>query len=365
MASLAARCRALALAALLMAPTETVQARRSEPPRQPTLIEQLFPSSVAKPAGRRWRHYRAARYWRSHRKAHRRPAVAAHGANKPRPRKHQASAAARRADQASRRVQAVGIPVPGEKRKFPNDVSEGTGSGRQGVVQGNPSLPAGAGQAAIPLPIPRPPLPSEIEAVMAGFVDLMGQAVAGVARDLKTAAAAVAEPIILAQDRGYLVATARVGGTMARLGPPKAIGLLHPVFARRLASAVREARESGLPHAGVTSAYRPPGLGVGGFRDKFNSLHAYGLAVDMYGIGEPGSRQSKLWNRIANANGLYNPYWASKRAHQRRVEWNHYQPTGMTVVVRGAPLRSTITARAPKSPEVMWRVADALIDRRR
>jgi hypothetical protein len=39
-------------------------------------------------------------------------------------------------------------------------------------------------------------------------------------------------------------------------------------------------------------AYRPPAFGVGGFSDKFNSLHTYGLAVDMRGIGRPGSRSA-------------------------------------------------------------------------
>jgi len=49
----------------------------------------------------------------------------------------------------------------------------------------------------------------------------------------------------------------------------------------RLAGAVHEARDAGLSSAGVYSAYRPPAFGVGGFSDKFNSLHAYGLAVDI------------------------------------------------------------------------------------
>ena len=40
------------------------------------------------------------------------------------------------------------------------------------------------------------------------------------------------------------------------------------------------------------SAYRPPAFGVGGFSDKFNSLHTYGLAVDMQGIGRPGSPEA-------------------------------------------------------------------------
>jgi hypothetical protein len=106
----------------------------------------------------------------------------------------------------------------------------------------------------------------------------------------------------------------------------------------------------------VFSAYRPPAFGVGGFADKFNSLHSYGLAVDLTGIGSPGSRQSKLWHRIAARHGVICPYGPSNR-----VEWNHCQPTRVKMVVRGNPLRRTITARGPIDLEVMWRVAGRVI----
>jgi hypothetical protein len=66
----------------------------------------------------------------------------------------------------------------------------------------------------------------------------------------------------------------------------------------RLESAIREARSAGLSSAGVFSAYRPPAFGVGGFSDKFNSLHTYGLAVDMRGIGNPGSPEARRANEI-------------------------------------------------------------------
>ena len=73
----------------------------------------------------------------------------------------------------------------------------------------------------------------------------------------------------IATARNYLIETASPGYTMARQGPDLAIGRLNPEFAVRLANAVREARQAGLPSAGVFSAYRPPAFGIGGFFDKF------------------------------------------------------------------------------------------------
>ena len=84
---------------------------------------------------------------------------------------------------------------------------------------------------------------------------------------------------------------------MAKQGSELAIERLHPEFAIRLTKALREARDYGLL-AGIYSAYRPPAFGVGGFSDKFNSLHAYGLAVDLYGIGRPGSVETLGGTRL-------------------------------------------------------------------
>lgn len=155
--------------------------------------------------------------------------------------------------------------------------------------------------------------------------------------------------------RRFLVQTAVVGGTMARQGAELAIWRLHPVFSVRLAKAIREARDAGIT-ASVFSAYRPPAFGVGGFSDKFNSMHAYGMAVDMAGVGRPGSATSLAWFRIAGRNKIYNPYGPYHRA-----EWNHYQPTFARAVARGMELRKTITAAGPKEPERMWKVASAII----
>jgi hypothetical protein len=160
----------------------------------------------------------------------------------------------------------------------------------------------------------------------------------------------------IAEARAYLVETASPGFTMSKQGPELAIERLHPEFAIRLANAIREARDSGLPSVGVFSAYRPPAFGIGGFSDKFNSLHSYGLAADMAGIGGPGSVQAQRWHQIAARNGVICPYGPFNAA-----EWNHCQPTGLKIIVAENPLRHTITAAGPVSLEGMFEVGTAII----
>jgi hypothetical protein len=158
-------------------------------------------------------------------------------------------------------------------------------------------------------------------------------------------------------DRAYLILTASPGDTMMRQGPELAIGRLHPEFVHRLASAIREARQSGLPTAGIYSAYRPPVFGVGGFSDKFNSLHTYGLAVDMSGIGAPSTEEARLWYEIAARHGIVCPYGSDNQ-----VEWNHCQPTRVRIVGTASPLRRTVTTEGPLSLDDMFKVGAALID---
>jgi hypothetical protein len=164
-------------------------------------------------------------------------------------------------------------------------------------------------------------------------------------------------PTEVAEARAYLAETASPGYTMTLQGPELAIERLHPEFAVRLANAIREARDSGLSSAGIFSAYRPPAFGVGGFADKFNSLHSYGLAVDLTGIGGPGSPEAQHWHEIASRNGVVCPYGPSNR-----TEWNHCQPTGLKIVGAHNPLRDTITADGPLSLEDMFEVGDAIIE---
>jgi hypothetical protein len=163
----------------------------------------------------------------------------------------------------------------------------------------------------------------------------------------------------IAAARNYLIETASPGYTMARQGPELAIGRLNPEFAVRLANAVREARQGGLPSAGVFSAYRPAAFGIGGFFDKFHSLHTYGLAVDMYGIGGPGSAAAQLWYEIAARHGVVCPYGSH---HQ--VEWNHCQPTSLKIIVADNPLRDTVMAEGPLNLESMFEAGSMLIAKR-
>ena len=163
---------------------------------------------------------------------------------------------------------------------------------------------------------------------------------------------------VLTEARAFLLQTANPSHTMVKQGPEFAINHLHPEFAVRLAKAVHEARATGLLSAGVYSAYRPPAFGVGGFSDKFNSLHAYGLAVDMHGIGRPGSAEARLWHEVAARYGVICPY-----GPYHKTEWNHCQPTALKKILAESPLRETITADGPVSLEAMFDAGDLLVER--
>ena len=169
--------------------------------------------------------------------------------------------------------------------------------------------------------------------------------------------AALCESQAEADDRSYLLETASSSATMTRQGPETAIARLNPKFVARLASAIREARGSGLPSAGISSAYRPPAFGVGRFLDKFQSLHAYGLAVDMIGIGEPASKEAKLWYEIAERRGIFCPYGVDSKR-----EWNHCQATPIKAVCPDNPLRKTITVEGPGDLEEMFKVGNWFVD---
>jgi peptidoglycan hydrolase-like protein with peptidoglycan-binding domain len=119
--------------------------------------------------------------------------------------------------------------------------------------------------------------------------------------------------------KAYLVSVANPGGSMTRQGVNVAIGRLHPAFAVGLANTIRQARAEGIP-AGPFSSYRDPVRDPGGYADKWNSLHGYGLAVDVAGIGGVGSKTAQRFHKIASENGIFNPYGPDNRA-----EWNHFQ----------------------------------------
>lgn len=156
--------------------------------------------------------------------------------------------------------------------------------------------------------------------------------------------------IIAAQAKEYLVKVTTAGGTMLiygrrimrqqladqgvtgeaadkyikshpkevrRVGVEFAVGMLHDVFAIRLARAIKQARHEGYT-IGVFSAFRGPDLGIGGFRDKNMSTHAAGIATDVTGIDS--ATIAIAWQRIANANGLYLPYGPHNRAERNHTQ---------------------------------------------
>lgn len=167
---------------------------------------------------------------------------------------------------------------------------------------------------------------------------------------------------------------------VARIGVEANIAKLHPVFVMRLALAIEAARSDQtlctyrkrikrklyetvsyrcLAHVALFSGYRPPGFGVGGFGDKYQSSHAYGIGGDMRGIGRPGSRETRLWQAIAWKYRIYSPY-----GPQNRAEWNHVQATGLKMVLREVPaLRQTITRDGPIELSRMWELAARVIDK--
>src|SRR5258708_36373973 len=141
--------------------------------------------------------------------------------------------------------------------------------------------------------------------------------------------------------------TATPGDTMRRQGVSVAIDRLHPGFAVKLAEAVKRARDERLAEAGIFSAYRPPAFCIGGFKDKFDSLHSYGLATDITGIGGPGSVSAHRWHQIVLDVGLYLPY-----GPDHRVEFNH--PQFIPVKIAPRELRETITADGPIDLRPIW-----------
>jgi hypothetical protein len=165
----------------------------------------------------------------------------------------------------------------------------------------------------------------------------------------------VPEDVLVTQQvdaaRRYLVRVACPGNTMSRQGEDVAVGRLHPVFAVRLAAAIKQARREGSPGACPFSTYRPPAFGVGGYRNKYDSMHAYGLAADISGIGRPGSAKALIWWRVVHENGLYLPYGPYNHS-----EWNHTQLLHQKgrQFVESHPVRRTITAYGPINLITMW-----------
>src|SRR4051812_8752480 len=86
------------------------------------------------------------------------------------------------------------------------------------------------------------------------------------------------------------------------------------------------------------------------------SLHSYGLAVDVEGIGGPGSATAVVWHRIAAENHVSCPYGAHHRS-----EWNHCQALSLKAVAADNPLRATVTAGGPKNIDEMFDAGASVI----
>src|SRR5262249_39439742 len=86
-------------------------------------------------------------------------------------------------------------------------------------------------------------------------------------------------------------------------------------------------------------------------------LHTYGLAVDLRGIGSPGSPEAQLWHEIAAKNGVVCPYGPRNPA-----EWNHCQPTSIRMILAENPLRDTVNAAGPFDLKIMFEVGNPMIE---
>src|SRR5262249_8535488 len=257
-----------------------------------------------------------------------------------------------RAPTRSAKVAAVPLPTPRPTR--PAHVNDKTVA-IPGPVPETANVPRTQG-GPVPYSEPSPAIPqlqaadraAIIERDRLGMLELRKEI-----QDLMPKSPLPAQGVIN-EARAYLIRTSTeqrercVADTMARQGVEVAIGRLHPVMAVRVARSIEQARNEGIP-ACVYSAFRPPAFGVGGFSDKYNSAHAYRIAVDFGGIDRPGSKTERRFQEIAASNGLYSLYGPGDRA-----EWNHYQLIPVRRIAPNNPLRDTITANGPKDEVAMW-----------
>jgi hypothetical protein len=78
-----------------------------------------------------------------------------------------------------------------------------------------------------------------------------------------------------------------------------------------------------------------------GIRRQIPLASYYGLAVDVYGIGGPGTPEAQLWHDIAAKHGILCPYGPRNPA-----EWNHCQPTRVKIILAENPLRDRYCRRS-------------------
>jgi tail lysozyme len=151
-----------------------------------------------------------------------------------------------------------------------------------------------------------------------------------------------------------------LAGLSANPNRPGDTSNFNPAFARNLAAAIREAKANGL-NVGVESGYRNPlelskqGNRNANFDAAGNSLHSYGLAADVNGIGQPGSATAKQWASIAARNGLYDPY------NPNGSEWNHWQAVPFTLDQRPDVKASLSKAASSGDFNNVWAAANPFL----
>ena len=146
----------------------------------------------------------------------------------------------------------------------------------------------------------------------------------------------------MADDYGYL------SGLSAHPNRAGDTSNLNPAFATALANAIRQARAAGL-NVGIESGFRAPTQTGSAYDAGGNSSHSYGLAADISGLGSANSAAVQQWQKIAEANGLHNPYGINDAA-----EFNHWQLPEQPLEQNPKLLASLKTASATGDINNVW-----------
>lgn len=125
----------------------------------------------------------------------------------------------------------------------------------------------------------------------------------------------------------------------------------NPAFAAKLATAIRNARASGL-NVGVESGFREPGQTGSAYDAGGNSSHSYGLAADISGLDGANGSKTQAWAKFASDAGLFNPYGVGNRA-----EFNHYQFTSQPLEQIPGALDALKAAKATGDMQAVWNAA--------
>jgi hypothetical protein len=134
---------------------------------------------------------------------------------------------------------------------------------------------------------------------------------------------------------------------------PGDVSNMNPDFAARLAAAIKQARDAGLP-VGVMSGYRDDSTTGSAYDAGGNSSHGYGLASDISGLDGPNGKITNAWAQIASANGLHNPYGVGNKA-----EFNHWQLPPQPLEKTPDLLASLKTARSTGDFSNVWKAYGA------